>query len=65
MYVVPMLRRLGVWVSPIRRKVAPASLSITGLGCFSAAGFTHSITTGLIVTGAAALLLEWRVNERA
>jgi hypothetical protein len=38
---------------------------MAAMGCADAAGFTHSVFTGLIVAGASFLALEWRVSKNA
>lgn len=36
---------------------------MAAMGCADAAGFVHSLFTGLIVAGAGFLALEWRVSR--
>lgn len=64
MYDDRVLTRIGNWLKPLVAKAAPVSLSVGGLGSLAAAGFTVNVTIGLLATGAAALLLEWRVKEK-
>lgn len=48
---------------PVTAHIRDHFYSIAGLGCISAAGFMHSIFTGLLVTGAMVLIFEWKVSD--
>ena len=50
---------LALW-----RLLAPLLLFICALGCLVTAAFMHDTVTGLVATGAALLLLEWRTSSR-
>jgi hypothetical protein len=52
--------RKGVPVA--RQHIADHGYSIIGLGLFDAAMFTHSVFTGLLVSGLSFLAFEWKVE---
>jgi len=60
-----MLTKLGALLRPITSKVAPAFLSLGALGCGVGAAWTQGLFWGLIGTGGALLLAEWRMIEPA
>lgn len=39
------------------------ALGFAGLGCLVVAGFTVSVTVGLVVAGAALLFVAWKVRR--
>ncbi|SDU42451.1 hypothetical protein [Jiangella alkaliphila] len=47
----------------IRKLAHPFVLSVAGLACLAAAAFTLAVPAGLAATGAALLLLEWRIDR--
>lgn len=64
------LKKAGRALDAVKRGTRPVSshlienfYTMSGLACFSAAGFVHSVFTGLIVTGVSLLVLEWRIRE--
>lgn len=63
--ILAPLARAGRAVRSAVRTVTtrPPWLTIAGLGAFAAAGWSVSTLAGLIVTGAAFLLLEWRITS--
>lgn len=40
------------------------ALGAIGLGCLAVAGFTLSLTAGLVVAGCALLYVSWRLERR-
>lgn len=68
--ITDALRRAGLVLDAVKRGSRPVSshlaenfYTMAGLSFFSAAGYVHSLFTGLIVTGVSFLVLEWRVRE--
>ncbi len=45
------------------RAVQPVSLSVAALGCAAGAAWTRGLWAGLLATGAALLVLEWRITK--
>jgi len=50
-------------VAPAASHILDHAYTILGLGAFCAAGYVHSVFTGLILTGCAFLVFEWKVSE--
>ncbi len=47
----------------IKKLAHPVLLSVAGLGCLAGAAFVVHLALGLAATGAALLLLEWRLDR--
>jgi hypothetical protein len=63
MFSVLLITQYRKTSAPAREHLAAHGYSILGLGFVSAAAFTHSVFTGLLVTGLLFLLFEWKVSE--
>lgn len=63
MYIVLMLTKLARLLRPVASKVAPAALSLGALGCGVAAAWTQGALWGLLGTGGALILAEWRMVD--
>jgi hypothetical protein len=48
---------------PIAAHLRDHIYSIIGIGFIDAAAFTHSLFTGLLVTGISFLIFEWKVSD--
>ncbi|WP_146771011.1 hypothetical protein [Prauserella muralis] len=58
-----MITRLARLLRPVANRLAPATLSLSALGCAVGAAWYHGVTTGLLGTAGALLLAEWRMVE--
>lgn len=58
-----VLTRLARALRPVVSRVAPATLSLGALGCGVGAAWLHGPTLGLLGTGGALLLAEWRMLD--
>jgi hypothetical protein len=58
-----VLTKLAALLAPVASRVAPATLSLGALGCGVAAAWTQGTFWGLLGTGGALLLAEWRMVE--
>lgn len=58
-----VITRLVRLLAPAARRVTPATGSLGALGCGVAAAWTQGLFWGLIGTGGALLLAEWRMVE--
>lgn len=63
LYIVLMLTKLARLLRPVVSKVAPGALSLGALGCGVAAAWTQGILWGLLGTGGALILAEWRMID--
>lgn len=56
-------RAAGRQLAVVWGRLAPASLSIAGLGSLSAAAWQFGTVAGLVALGVSAFILEWRVSR--
>lgn len=56
-------RVLGRQLGVVWGRLAPASLSILGLGSLSAAAFQVGTIAGLVAAGMSFFVLEWRISR--
>lgn len=48
-----------------RRLIADNTFSFLAVGCVDAACFTHSVFSGLLVTGIMFVILEWKASDES
>jgi hypothetical protein len=56
-------RAAGRTAGRVWTRLAPASLSMLGLGSLTGAAFQFGTVAGLVVLGLSAFVLEWRVSR--
>ena len=57
------LPALKTHTRPLANHIREHLYTIAGFGFVSAAAFTHSVFSGLLVTGLLFLVFEWKVND--
>lgn len=58
-----VLAVVGAHARPYWSQIRENLYAVAGFGFFSAAGYVHSLFTGLIVTGVCFLIFEWKVER--